>query len=80
MRRLAIAALSALALTGAMAFAVTAPPATNTACPDGETGVTNGCAPFCLPGKYFDYEHTGLCLPLPPPPPSNDTASQIVSR
>jgi hypothetical protein len=50
MRRLVIAALSALALTAAMASAFTAP-AVNMVCADGETGVTNGCAPFCLPGR-----------------------------
>jgi hypothetical protein len=78
MRRLVIAALSAAAVAP-MAAAVVAPPAVNTACADGETGVTNGCAPFCLPGKYFDYEHTGLCLPVPPPPP-NGVVPQVVSR
>jgi len=64
-----IAALSTAALTPA----VIAPTAANTACAPGETGVTNGCAPFCLPGRYFDYDHTGLCLqvPAPPPPPPN---------
>ena len=61
MRRLVIAALSAAALTPA----VIAPTAVNTACAPGETGVTNGCAPFCLPGRYFDYDHTGLCLQVP---------------
>jgi len=74
MRRLVIAALSAAALTPALI----APPATNIACAPGETGVTNGCAPFCLPGRYFDYDHTGLCLPVPPPPPT-DAVPQSVS-
>ena len=69
MRRLVIATLSAAALTAALAPAIIAPPAVNTACAPGETGVTNGCAPFCLPGRYFDYANTGLCLPDPPPPP-----------
>jgi len=69
-----IAALSAAALTPA----VIAPTAVNTACAPGETGVTNGCAPFCLPGRYFDYDHTGLCLQVPPPPP-NDVVPQSVS-
>ena len=64
MRRLLIAALSAVALTAAVAPATIAPPAVNTACAPGETGVTNGCAPFCLPGRYFDLQ-TGLCLPVP---------------
>jgi len=63
MRRLVIAALSALALTVAMTSAVTAPQATNTACADGETAAATTCAPFCLPGRYFDYANTGLCLP-----------------
>jgi hypothetical protein len=77
MRRLVIAALSVLALTAAMTSAVTAPPV-NMACADGETGVTNACAPFCLPGRYFDYANTGLCLPEapPPPPPPNNVVMQ----
>ena len=68
MRRLVIAALFAVALTAAVAPATIAPPAVNTACLPGETGVTNGCAPFCLPGKYLDTQ-SGLCVPAPPPPP-----------
>ena len=81
MRRLVIAALSAAALTAALAPSIIAPTAVNTACAPGETGVTNGCAPFCLPGRYFDYDHTGLCLqvPPPPPPPPNDVVPQSVS-
>jgi hypothetical protein len=80
MRRLVIAALSAAALTAGLAQATIAPPAVYTACAPGETGVTNGCAPFCLPGRYFDYDHTGLCLPVPPPPPPppNDAVPQSV--
>jgi hypothetical protein len=80
MRRLLIAALSAVALTAAVATAITAPPAVNTACLPGETGVTNGCAPFCLPGKYLDTQ-TGLCMPVsaPPPPPPNGFVPQSVS-
>jgi hypothetical protein len=78
MRRLVIAALSAAALTAALAPSIIAPTAVNTACAPGETGVTNGCAPFCLPGRYFDYDHTGLCLQVPPPPP-NDVVPQSVS-
>ena len=78
MRRLLIAALSAVALTAAVAPATIAPPAVNNACAPGETGVTNGCAPFCPPGRYFDYDHTGLCLQVPPPPP-NDVVPQSVS-
>ena len=51
MRRLLIAALSAEALTAAIAPVLIAPPAVNTACLPGETGVIYGCAPFCLPGS-----------------------------
>jgi hypothetical protein len=81
MRRLLIAAMSAGALTAAMAPALIAPAPVNTACLPGETGVTNGCTPFCLPGKYWDYANTGLCLPAPPPPPQppNGVAPQSVS-
>jgi hypothetical protein len=80
MRRLLIAALSAVALTAAMAPVLIAPPAVNTACLPGETGVTNGCAPFCLPGMYMDTQ-TGLCVtvPPPPPPPPNGFVPQSVS-
>jgi hypothetical protein len=75
-----MAALSALAVAAALAPATIAPPAVNTACADGETGITNGCAPFCPPGRYFDYDHTGLCLLVapPPPPPPNDPVPQSV--
>jgi hypothetical protein len=78
MRRLVVAALSALALTAALAPAVTAPPAEILACADGETAAATTCAPFCLPGRYFDYEHTGLCLPESPPPapPPNTVVMQ----
>jgi len=78
MRWLVIAALSALALTVAMTSAVTAPQATNTACADGETAAATTCAPFCLPGRYFDYANTGLCLPdaPPPSPPPNNVVMQ----
>ena len=80
MRRLVIAALSVLALTAAMAPVVTAP-AVNVACADGETGVTNGCAPFCLPGRFFDYANTGLCLPeAPPPQPSPPPPNNVVMQ
>jgi hypothetical protein len=69
MRRLLIAALSALALTAAVAPVLMAPAAVNTACAPGETAAATTCAPFCLPGRYFDYANTGLCLLDPPPPP-----------
>ncbi|HEX9496864.1 MAG TPA: hypothetical protein VF926_00375 [Mycobacterium sp.] len=79
MRRLVIAALSAVALTAAMAPVLIAPPAVNTACAPGETAGATACAPFCLPGRYFDYANTGLCLPdPPPPPPPNGVARQSV--
>jgi hypothetical protein len=64
-RRFAGAALCATALA-AMGTVVT--PAVSSACLPGETGVTNGCAPFCLPGKYLDMS-TGLCTPAPFPVP-----------
>ncbi|WP_110314163.1 hypothetical protein [Mycolicibacterium moriokaense] len=67
MRRPLIAALSAIALTAAMAPVPSGPPPGT--CPPGETGAATTCAPFCLPGRYFDYDHTGLCLLDPPPPP-----------
>jgi hypothetical protein len=73
MRRLVIAALSAVALTAAVTPAIIAAPATNTACAPGETAGATACAPFCLPGRYFDYDRTGLCLPVPPPPPPPPT-------
>ena len=81
MRRLMIAALSAVALTAAVAPVLIAPPAVNTACAPGETAAATTCAPFCLPGRYFDYDHTGLCLPdLPPPPDPNGVVLQSVLR
>ena len=72
LRRIVTAALSVAALAAAPMAAVTvAPPAVSSACPPGETGVTNGCAPFCLPGLVLDTQ-TGLCVkaaaPAPPPP------------
>jgi hypothetical protein len=80
MRRLLIAALSAVALTAATAPVLIAPPAVNTACLPGETAGATSCAPFCLPGRYFDYDHTGLCLLVPPPPPQpNSFVPQSVS-
>ena len=79
MRRLLIAVLSAMALTAAAAPVLIAPPAVNNACAPGETAAATTCAPFCLPGRYFDYEHTGLCLPDPPPPPDpNGVVQQSV--
>ncbi|WP_422743687.1 hypothetical protein ACN27E_18620 [Mycobacterium sp. WMMD1722] len=59
------AALCAGSLTG---VGVVLTPAVSGACLPGETGVTNGCAPFCLPGKYLDMS-TGLCTPAPFPVP-----------
>ena len=71
LRRLMTAVLSMAALAAAPIAAVTVvAPAVSTACPPGQTGVTNGCAPFCLPGLLLDTQ-TGLCVnaPSPPPPP-----------
>ena len=70
LRRLTAAAVSAAALdaapiTGVIVFT----PDISSACADGETGVTNGCAPFCLPGKALDV-NTGLCMPVPDPAPN----------
>ena len=72
LRRLMTAVLSMAALAAAPSAAVSVvPPAVSSACPPGQTGVTNGCAPFCLPGMLLDTQ-TGLCVkaPAPPPPPS----------
>jgi hypothetical protein len=74
-RRLLIATLPLAALAAAPVATVSiAPLAVISGCPPGETGVTNGCAPFCLPGLVLDMQ-TGLCVkapapPAPPPPPS----------
>ncbi|WP_372448152.1 hypothetical protein [[Mycobacterium] fortunisiensis] len=58
-------------MLAAGSMAVTSTPAAvpSAGCPPGETGVTNGCAPFCVPGRQLDVA-TGLCLPVPPPPPA----------
>jgi hypothetical protein len=83
LRRLVTATLAVAALAAAPLAAVTvASPAVSSACAPGETGVTNGCAPFCLPGLVLDTQ-TGLCvreqaLP-PPPPPRNGVAPQSFS-
>jgi hypothetical protein len=72
-RRCAIATLSVAALvTAPMGLVTVVSPAVSSACLPGETGVTNGCAPFCLPGLALNIE-TGLCerdprVPPPPPP------------
>ena len=69
LRRIVTAALSVAVLAAAPMAAVTvALPAVSSACPPGETGVTNGCAPFCLPGLVLDTQ-TGLCVKAPAPPP-----------
>jgi len=80
MRRLVLAALSAAAITAALASASIAPPGVNTACAPGETAGATACAPFCLPGRYFDYANTGLCLPDPPPPPAPPPPNDVVSQ
>jgi len=59
----AVFCASALAATG-----VVVTPAVSWACLPGEVGVTNACAPFCLPGKFLDMS-TGLCTPSPPGSP-----------
>ena len=72
LRRLISAALLMAALaTAPMAVVTVGSPAVSWACLPGETGVTNGCAPFCLPGLALDTQ-TGLCVRdprVPPPPP-----------
>jgi hypothetical protein len=65
LRRLVIAALAFFAVGATVGVVF---PAVGSACAPGETGVTNGCAPFCLPGRALDL-NTGLCTPAPPPPP-----------
>ena len=52
-------------LTSLEAAAAAQPPP---GCAPGYTGITNGCAPFCVPGKFLNAQ-TGLCEVLPPPPP-----------
>lgn len=70
LRRIAAAALAAAALSGVPMIAVTVfTPAVSSACLEGETGVTNGCAPFCTPDKALD-TRTGLCVPVPNPSPN----------
>ncbi|OBK76754.1 hypothetical protein [Mycobacterium sp. 1274761.0] len=66
LRRLSGAAIAAAALT---AGGMLVTPAVSSACLPGETGVTNACAPFCLPGKALDVQ-TGLCVPVPNPSPN----------
>lgn len=61
---------AAVLSAGSMAVATIVAPASNSACPPGETGVTNGCSPFCIPGRQLDLA-TGLCLPVSPPPPAS---------
>ena len=66
-RRLATAALAVAALAAApMAMVIVLSLAISSACLPGETGATNGCAPFCVPGKALDVQ-TGLCVPVPAP-------------
>lgn len=64
-RRFAGVVFCASALTAAGTVLT---PAVSGACLPGETGVTNGCAPYCLPYKYLDMS-TGLCTPSPPGSP-----------
>jgi hypothetical protein len=80
LRRLVSAGVSIAALTAAPMAVTVISPAVSSACLPGETGVTNGCAPFCLPGLALNLQ-TGLCdrdprVPPPPPPaPPFDGAS-----
>lgn len=68
----------AVLAAASMGVATIATPTVSAACLPGETGVTNGCAPFCLPGKQLDTA-TGLCLPVPPPPPApNGNATPLL--
>jgi hypothetical protein len=70
MRRLITATLSAATLAAAPTAAITVvSPAVSSACAPGETAAATTCAPFCLPGLVWDYQHTGLCLPAAPQPP-----------
>lgn len=72
LRSLTTSALSVAVIAAVpMATTTIVSPAIGSACLPGETGVTNGCAPFCLPGLALDLQ-TGLCVPdprVPPPPP-----------
>ena len=68
LRRLMTVALSVAALAAAPMAAITVvPPAVSSACPPGQTGVTDGCAPFCLPRLLLDTQ-TGLCVKAPAHP------------
>jgi hypothetical protein len=60
---------AALVAAGAMSAVPMITPAVSSACLPGETGVTNGCAPFCTPDKALD-TRTGLCVPVPDPSPN----------
>lgn len=65
---LSVTGLATLPMAGVTVFS----PAVSSACLPGETGVTNNCAPFCLPGKALDVQ-TGLCVPVPDPAPNGVT-------
>ncbi len=70
LRRITATALSAAGLAAVpMAGVIVFSPAVSSACLPGETGVTNACAPFCLPGKALDVQ-TGLCVAVPDPEPN----------
>lgn len=72
LRQVLTTALAAAALaTVPLGMVTVVSPAVSSACLPGETGVTNGCAPFCIPGRQLDTA-TGLCLPAPPPAAPND--------
>lgn len=64
-RLMAALALASVPMAGVVVFT----PAVSAACLPGETGITNGCAPFCLPDKALD-TRTGLCVTVPNPSPN----------
>ncbi|MGV0742973.1 hypothetical protein [Mycolicibacterium sp. XJ870] len=67
----------ALLAAAPMAVGTIGTPAVSAACLPGETGVTNGCASFCLPGLQLDTQ-TGLCLKVPPPVSPNRVATPLL--
>ena len=76
-RRGVTTVLSAMVLAAVpLGNAATAAPTVMAGCPDGETGVIYGCAPFCVPGRQLDTS-TGLCMPIPPQPAANGAATSM---
>lgn len=66
-RRSVTTAAAAVLVAVPLGIAGSATPTVMAGCPEGETGVIYGCAPFCVPGRQLDTA-TGLCLPIPAPP------------